>query len=73
VHYRAYEVGNSGHYISARDIQAPHDQGALADATKFLDERDIEVWQAGRFVARVLAERREWLGRSRIRKYAAAD
>jgi hypothetical protein len=67
VHYRVYEVGNSGHFVSGRDIQAPRDEDALACAEEFLDERDIEVWQAGRFVARVFAERRGWFRRRAVR------
>ena len=68
MHYRVYEVGNSGYYIKAHDIHAPHDGGALASAETFLDERDIEIWQAGRFVARVIAERRGWSRRRAERR-----
>ena len=60
MHYRVYEVGNNGHFVSGRDIEAPHDEGALADAQKFIDGLDVEVWQAGRFVERIVAERRTW-------------
>ncbi len=68
MHYRVYTVGNNGHFVSARDIEAPHDESAVLNAQKFIDGLDVEVWQAGRFVERIVAERRAWSRRSAGRR-----
>lgn len=51
VEYRAYIIGDDGHFQTVRVLQCPDDAAAIAEAKKLLDGHDIELWQLGRFVA----------------------
>ncbi|WNV10071.1 hypothetical protein [Tardiphaga sp. 709] len=49
--YRAYFVGNDGHFESVEIVQADSDEQALKFAEKIVDGHDVELWHLGRKVA----------------------
>lgn len=54
--YRAYILGGEGHrFRLVNGFAKDHidDAAALSEAKKLIDEYDVEVWDAGRFVARL--------------------
>jgi hypothetical protein len=54
--YRAYILGIEGHrFIRAENFLSDHpdDAVAIATAKKVSDDHDVELWDVGRFVARV--------------------
>jgi ketosteroid isomerase-like protein len=50
-HYRAYQVGNDGHYVAGLDLDCADDEEAIEAAKQFVDQYDIELWQGSRKVA----------------------
>jgi hypothetical protein len=53
--YRAYVVHDDGHFLGVHQIDAPNDSAAMAEAIKFADTCDIEVWHRDRHVGRIPA------------------
>jgi hypothetical protein len=52
--YRVYFLGPAGHIVGATDIAATTgDADAVAKAKQLRDGKDLEVWQAARFVSRL--------------------
>ncbi len=51
--YRAYLIGDDGHFQSVRVLECPNDAKAIAQAKKLLDGADIELWQLERMVCRL--------------------
>jgi hypothetical protein len=49
--YRAYIVGDDGHFHSSTVIEAPDDDAALEAAKPLVDGHDVEVWERDRKVA----------------------
>jgi hypothetical protein len=49
--YRAYIVGDDGHFQASRVIQAPDDDAAVEAAKKFVDGHDVELWHLDRKIA----------------------
>lgn len=49
--YRAYIVGEGGHFETFEVINADSDEGALKAAEKLVEGRDVEVWHLARKVA----------------------
>jgi hypothetical protein len=49
--YRAYFVGPDGHFRSFEVITADDDGQAVEIAQKFVDGRDVELWQLDRKIA----------------------
>jgi hypothetical protein len=57
-HYRVYSVGEHGHFMSAVDLVCPDDETAIESAKLLVDRYDIELWQGGRKVIRLAAQKR---------------
>jgi hypothetical protein len=53
VAYRAYMVGEDGHFFNFEPIDATTDQEAIEKAKQFVDGHDIEVWERARFLKRL--------------------
>jgi hypothetical protein len=51
--YRIYEFNDQNHIEKRHDLAAPDDVAAVQQAKLFADKSVIEVWQSGRFIARV--------------------
>lgn len=54
--YRAYILGGKGHrFRLANEFAKDHvdDAAALREAKKLIDGHDVEIWEAGRLVARL--------------------
>jgi len=53
--YRAYFVGEDGHFMGFEPLICRDDGEALAKARRLLDIHDIEVWNCERFVLKLEA------------------
>jgi hypothetical protein len=51
--YRAYVVGPDGHFVNSHEFVAENDDAAREHACQFVDGHDVELWAAGRFVAKL--------------------
>jgi hypothetical protein len=51
--YRAYVVGDDGHFVSFEGFVAADDGEAVAKAQRLVDGHDVELWSGGRFVIRL--------------------
>ncbi len=51
--YRIYTVGTDGHFIDGKNIECADDQEAIEIAQQAADGRAIELWERGRFIARL--------------------
>jgi len=60
--YRAYQLGEDGHYVSGLDLDCADDEEAIEAAKQFVDSYDIELWQGSRKVVLLLVPRRFWDG-----------
>lgn len=49
--YRAYIVGDDGHYRSSETIQAANDHAAIEAARKFCVGHGVELWILDRKIA----------------------
>jgi ketosteroid isomerase-like protein len=58
VRYRAYQIGEDGHYVSGLDLDCPDDEEAIESAKQFVANFDVELWQESRKVALLLVQRR---------------
>jgi len=54
--YRAYIVGDDGHFIGFEPIICRDDCEAVAKAQRLVDGHDVELWSAERFVTRLTHE-----------------
>jgi hypothetical protein len=50
--YRAYIVGQDGHFYSSKSLDCPDDVGASEAAKQLVDGHDVELWQRDRMVAK---------------------
>jgi hypothetical protein len=57
--YRAYTVGEDGHFVGYEPMICRNDTEAIANAKRLLDGKDIELWSGDRFIIRLLPERPE--------------
>ena len=48
--YRAYIVGDDGHFMRAVDIFCEDDEAAKERAKQLVNGHDVELWQLGRKV-----------------------
>jgi hypothetical protein len=46
--YRAYSIGDDGHFYSAEVVIAENDEAAIEAAQKLVDGHDVELWQFDR-------------------------
>jgi hypothetical protein len=51
--YRAYTVGNDGHFVRSRGFACETDNDAIVWAKQLVDGSAIELWNNARFVARL--------------------
>jgi hypothetical protein len=52
-HYRAYIVGEDGHFIDGLNLHCADDGAAIESAKQLVDGHDIELWQEGRMVTKL--------------------
>jgi len=52
-HYRAYLIGNDGHFVKHEVFESSDDESAVERAKQLFDGHDLEVWTGVRMVARV--------------------
>lgn len=57
--YRAYSVGDDGHFIGFEPLICPGDSEAIAKARSIQTDHDIEVWSGDRLVTVLKANRRQ--------------
>jgi hypothetical protein len=55
-YYRIYIIGRDDHFWGDENIRALDDQEAIQKAQQTMDGRDIEVWERGRFIARLTSK-----------------
>jgi hypothetical protein len=48
--YRVYFVGRDGRFAGVQEIACESDAVAVEKAQEFIDGRDIELWERGRFI-----------------------
>jgi hypothetical protein len=53
--YRAYIVGEDGHFVRAVELVCPDDETAKEYAKQLVDGHDIELWQQERLIAKIAA------------------
>jgi hypothetical protein len=51
--YRAYIIGEDGHFIDAAPLICEDDDAALKQAEQLVNGRPIELWSGERFVAKL--------------------
>jgi len=54
--YRAYIVGQDGHFTGYRAFRCHDDEQAIAWAGQLLDGQDVELWSGERFVVLLQAD-----------------
>jgi hypothetical protein len=52
-HYRIYGLGSGGRFVSVHEVERDTDDQALAEARNLMPAGEFELWEHGRFVARV--------------------
>jgi hypothetical protein len=50
--YRAYVIGQDGHFIRSIDLSCADDNAAIESAKQLIDGHDLELWQRDRRIAR---------------------
>jgi hypothetical protein len=51
--YRAYVVGDDGHFASFRAFRCADDSEAITSAKQLVDGHDVELWSGERFILRI--------------------
>jgi hypothetical protein len=51
--YRAYTVGNDGHFIGYEAFVCANDTEATEKAKRLVDGHDVELWNGARFVIKL--------------------
>jgi hypothetical protein len=51
--YRAYTLGDDGHFIGYEPLVCPDDAEAIEKAKRFVNGRDVELWSGPRFVIKL--------------------
>jgi hypothetical protein len=51
-HYRAYVIGQDGHFIKSVILDCVDDNAAIESAKQLVDGHDIELWQLDRQIAK---------------------
>jgi hypothetical protein len=49
--FRAYIVGEDGHFIRSVELVCPDEEVAKQYAEQLVDGHDVELWQAGRRIS----------------------
>lgn len=58
VEYRAYIIGEDGHFTKAVVLNCPDDETAKEQARRLVDGHDVELWQLGRKVEMFIHKRK---------------
>ena len=53
IDYRAYIVGQDGHFASFRAFACSNDSDAIEWAKQLVDGHDIELWSGERFITKL--------------------
>ncbi len=53
-YYRIYGLGLGGRFVSMHEVERDSDDQALAEARSLMPTGEFELWERGRFVARVM-------------------
>jgi hypothetical protein len=53
--YRAFTVGDDGHFVGYEPLICYNDDDAIAKASSLMDGHDIELWSGTRLVIRLTA------------------
>jgi hypothetical protein len=53
VDYRAYFVGNDGHFVRFVGLSCSDDAAAIAQVRRLIQDQDIELWSGERFIVRL--------------------
>jgi hypothetical protein len=56
VEYRAYIVGEDGHFVDFTPLVCLDDAEAIEKAKRFVNGRDVELWSGPRFVIKLEAD-----------------
>jgi len=51
--YRLYFLGVNNRIADVRVLDCASDQEALKSASRFMNGRDLELWERGRFISRI--------------------
>jgi hypothetical protein len=51
--YRAYFVGNDGHFVRFVGLSCSGDAEAIEQAQRLIGSQDIELWSGDRFIVRL--------------------
>ena len=51
--YRAYVVGDDGHFVYFEGFECPDGDEAIAKAKRLLNGQKLELWSLDRFVVRL--------------------
>jgi hypothetical protein len=51
--YRAYVVGDDGHFYKSVALDEPDDAAAITAAKQLVDGHDVELWQRDRKIAKL--------------------
>jgi hypothetical protein len=51
-HYRAYVIGQDGHFIKSVILDCDNDDAAIESAKQLVDGHDVELWQLDRQIAK---------------------
>jgi hypothetical protein len=51
--YRAYVVGEDGHFVGYEPLVCPNDAEAIEKAKRLVNGRDVELWSGARFVIKL--------------------
>jgi hypothetical protein len=54
--YRAYIVGDDGHFVNFEGFACRDDSEAIAKAKQLVDGHDVELWSGERFIVRLQAD-----------------
>jgi hypothetical protein len=54
-YYRAYIIGQDGHFIEAINLDCADDAAAVDSAKQLVNGHDVELWQQDRMVTRLAA------------------
>jgi hypothetical protein len=55
-YYRAYIIGQDGHFQSAVKLDSADDDAAIESAKQLVNGYDVEVWQQDRLVAKLQSQ-----------------
>ncbi|MDT7810227.1 MAG: hypothetical protein QOJ42_143 [Acidobacteriaceae bacterium] len=54
-YYRAYIIGQDGHFIEAINLDCTDDTAAVESVKRLVKDYDVEVWQEDRMVTKLAA------------------